>query len=222
MSALLATDEIVQIHAGSRQPGELSDPRVRPFAFDLTKEASLIGAAAQLADDGPLDLVFVATGVLHGGADWGPEKSLRGIDADHMADVFAINTIGPAIVAKNVLPLLPRQNRSVFAVLSARVGSINDNRLGGWHSYRASKAALNMLIRTLAIEMAVRAPESVVLALHPGTVDSPLSQPFQRAVAPGKLFTPAQSANHLLTVIDNMTPADSGGLFAWNGERIPA
>jgi NAD(P)-dependent dehydrogenase (short-subunit alcohol dehydrogenase family) len=106
-------------------------------------------------------------------------------------------------------------------VLSAKVGSISDNRLGGWHSYRASKAALNMLVRNFAIEMAPRAPEAVIAALHPGTVDSALSKPFQRGVAPDKLFSPAQSAGYLLDVIDGLTPADSGGLFSWDGARIP-
>jgi NAD(P)-dependent dehydrogenase (short-subunit alcohol dehydrogenase family) len=116
---------------------------------------------------------------------------------------------------------LPRQGRAVFAALSARVGSISDNRLGGWHSYRASKAALNMLIRNFALEIAHRAPEAIVVALHPGTVDSALSRPFQRGVAPDKLFSPAQSAGYLLDVIDGLTPADGGNLFAWDGARIP-
>jgi NAD(P)-dependent dehydrogenase (short-subunit alcohol dehydrogenase family) len=209
-----------RVHAGWRQPPLSADPRIIPFAFDLTDEPSIAAAAHQIAADGPPDFVFVATGMLHGGDGWGPEKSLRGLDGARMADIMAINTVGPALIAKHMLPLLPRKERGVFAALSARVGSIGDNRLGGWHSYRASKAALNMLIQNFAIEMTSRAPEAIIVGLHPGTVDSALSQPFQRGVAPEKLFSPEQSANYLLDVLDGLTPADSGGLFAWDGERI--
>jgi NAD(P)-dependent dehydrogenase (short-subunit alcohol dehydrogenase family) len=108
-----------------------------------------------------------------------------------------------------------------FAVLSARVGSSADNRLGGWHSYRASKAALNMLVRNFAIELAVRNSQVIVGSIHPGTVETALSKPFQRSVPQGELFQPEQSAAHILSVMDQLSAADSGGLFAWNGERIP-
>lgn len=207
------------VHAGARRAVAAGDPRVHPFAFDLLDEASISAAATRIAADGPPDLVFVATGILHG-AGWGPEKSWRALDAERMAEVFAINTAGPALIAKHFLPLLPRDSRSIFAALSARVGSIGDNRFGGWHSYRASKAALNMLMRNFAIELAPRAPGAIIAALHPGTVDSALSAPFQRGVAPGKLFSPAQSAGYLLDVLEGLTPADSGGCFAWDGKRI--
>jgi NAD(P)-dependent dehydrogenase (short-subunit alcohol dehydrogenase family) len=122
---------------------------------------------------------------------------------------------------KHFAPLMPRDRRAVFAALSARVGSIGDNRLGGWHSYRASKAALNMLLRNLAVELGRSHPQAVVAGLHPGTVDTGLSKPFQKAVAEGKLLTPAFSAERLLAVLDGLTPADSGGVFAWDGARIP-
>jgi NAD(P)-dependent dehydrogenase (short-subunit alcohol dehydrogenase family) len=138
-----------------------------------------------------------------------------------MARVFAVNTIGPALVAKHFLPLLPRRGRSAFAAISARVGSIGDNRLGGWHSYRASKAALNMLLRNFAIELARRAPDAVCIGLHPGTVDTALSAPFRSRVAPDRLFTPARSAGHLLRVIEQATVADNGHVLAWDGARIP-
>lgn len=206
------------IHAGARRPAASADARVIPFTFDLGDEASIAAAAAALPE--PPDLVFIASGILHGDG-WGPEKSYRALDPARMAEVLAINTIGPALIAKHVLPRLPRDRRSVFAALSARVGSISDNRLGGWHSYRASKAALNMLMANFAIEMRARASEAIIAALHPGTVDSALSAPFQRGVAPDKLFSPAQSAAYLLDVLDRLTPADSGGLFAWDGQRIP-
>jgi NAD(P)-dependent dehydrogenase (short-subunit alcohol dehydrogenase family) len=138
-----------------------------------------------------------------------------------MAALFALNTIGPAVIAKHMLPLLPRGRRSVFAALSARVGSITDNRLGGWHSYRASKAGLNMLVRDFAIEMRRTHPHSVIVALHPGTVDTPLSRAFQRNLPDGQLTTSQDAAMHLLAVLDGLTPAESGGFFAWDGQPIP-
>ena len=137
-----------------------------------------------------------------------------------MARLFAVNTIGPALIAKHALPLLPKTGKSVFAALSARVGSISDNGLGGWHSYRASKAALNMLLKNFAIELKFKRKEAVCIGLHPGTVDTGLSQPFQKNVADGKLFTPAYSAARLLSVIDGAAPADSGKCFAWDGAEV--
>lgn len=194
---------------------------IADFHFDLQDETSIARAALHVAERGPVDLVFVATGLLHKADEIGPEKSWRALDAATMAHIFAINTIGPALIAKHFLPLLHRDRRVVFAALSARVGSIGDNRLGGWHSYRASKAALNMLIKTFAIELAQRNPDGIAVALHPGTVDTALSKPFQRGVPPEKLFSAERSAAALLDVIKSLTPADSGGLFAWDGQRIP-
>ena len=137
-----------------------------------------------------------------------------------MARVLAVNAIGPALIMRYFLPLMVRDNKAVMAHLSARVGSVSDNRLGGWYSYRAAKAAQNMLVATAAIEWARRAPNTVIVGLHPGTVDSSLSAPFQSATAAHKLFEPAQSAAYLLGVIDALSPADSGGVFAWDGARI--
>ena len=188
----------------------------RATGFDLTNPASIIAAAAAL--DAPPDLVIVATGLLHGDA-LTPERDLRQLSADAFTRAFAVNAIGPALVAQAFLPLLPKGHKTVFAALSARVGSISDNRLGGWHAYRASKAALNQVIRTIAIEQARKNPDGIVLALHPGTVDTGLSKPFQRNVK--TLFTPAESAAHLLAVIDAATSADSGKLLDWQGLAIP-
>jgi len=189
----------------------------RPY-LDLTDPASITAAAAAI--EGPLDVVIVATGLLHD-AKGGPEKALRDLDAVRLAHSFAVNAIGPALVAQAFLPKLRTDRKTAFVALSARVGSIGDNRLGGWYGYRAAKAALNQLLRTAAIEHARRAPLSVVAALHPGTVDTRLSAPFQRGVAPAKLFTPAFSAAAMLDVIDGLTPTDSGGFFAWDGSAIP-
>lgn len=178
---------------------------------------------AQLARiDAPVNQVVVATGGLHDAAGHGPEKTLRALDADYMQAMFTANTMVPAMIARQVLPALPRNRRSVFAALSARVGSISDNHLGGWHSYRASKAALNMLIRGFAIEMARTHPQHVCLGLHPGTVDTNLSRPFQANVPEGKLFTPAQSAQYLAKVLERAQAGDTGKCFDWAGKEIPA
>ncbi len=217
---LLSLDAHVnRVYALSRTPVRSVGEPVEPHAIDITDESSIEKAVSAVTTDVELDLVIVASGVLH---DHGiqPEKSMRTLSADNMSHAFAINTIGPALVAKHCLPRLRRNGKSVFAVLSARVGSIGDNRKGGWLSYRASKAALNMTIRTLAIEQQWRRPNSVVVALHPGTVDTELSKPFSANTAESALFTAEQSARYLLHVIDGLTPADSGGFFAWDGSQI--
>jgi len=187
----------------------------RASGFDLADPASITAAASALV--GPPDLVIVATGVLHA-EGLAPERELRQLSADAFARAFVVNATGPALVAQAFLPLMRKDRKTVFAALSARVGSIADNRLGGWHAYRASKAALNQILRTIAIEQARRNPASIVLGLHPGTVDTGLSKPFQRNVK--TLFAPDESAAHLLKVIDLATPASSGRLFDWQGLEI--
>jgi NAD(P)-dependent dehydrogenase (short-subunit alcohol dehydrogenase family) len=185
--------------------------------IDLEDEASIAAAAGRIT--GSPTLVVVATGLLHDG-ERGPEKAMRDLDPAWMARNFAINAIGPALVAKHVLPLMPKSGRMVFAVLSARVGSISDNKLGGWYGYRASKAAVNQLVRTLAIEDKRRNSSGIVVALHPGTVDTGLSRPFQGNVSPGRLFKPDRAAVQLLDVIDGLRAPDSGKLFAWDGVEV--
>ncbi len=220
----LAARGVEHIHAGSRS-GEWTgnEPHsglIRPFRFDYSDEDSIAGFAGMVKDDPP-DLVIVATGLLTLPDGTGPERSYRNIDAKVMREIFETNTFGPALVGKYMLPLMPRDRRSVFAALSARVGSISDNRLGGWHSYRASKAALNMLIRNFAIELSRTQKQALAIGLHPGTVDTALSQPFQGNVPNTQLFTPQKSASALLDVIDGLTPENSGGQFDWQGERVP-
>lgn len=218
---LLADDERVgNVHAFSRTPTEFAEEKVSGHRLDLTDEASIEAAAELATANSPLDLVIVASGILHRDKTIQPEKRMREIDPQSLADVFAVNTIGPALVAKHFLPGLRRKHKTVFAALSARVGSIGDNRLGGWASYRMSKAALNMLIKTASIEHARTRPESVVIALHPGTVDTGLSQPFTRRVEPPKLFTPKYSAGELLKVIDALGADDTGGFFAYDKSRV--
>ena len=213
-SLLQESNRVGQVLALSR-----SDPANN---IDLADEASIAAAAGRAAQLPNLRLVFVATGLLHDGDDLQPEKALRALDPVAMARNFAVNATGPALVLKHFAPLLPRQGKAVFAAISARVGSISDNRLGGWYSYRASKAALNMLLRTAAIELGRTRKELVVLGLHPGTVDTGLSKPFQSNVSEGKLFTPEQSAQYLLEVIDGVTPEHSGSVLAWDAQTVPA
>lgn len=185
--------------------------------LDVTDEASIAAAVAGLP--APPTLVIVATGLLHDEAR-GPEKAIADLDPAWLARQFAVNAIGPALVAKHVLPAMPRTGRCVFAVLSARIGSISDNKLGGWYGYRASKAALNQLVRTLAVEERRRNDRSIVAALHPGTVDTALSRPFQANIRPGTLFAPDRAAVQLLDVIDALRPPDSGKLFDHTGAEI--
>ncbi|MFZ1741561.1 MAG: SDR family NAD(P)-dependent oxidoreductase [Pontixanthobacter sp.] len=219
------TEELAEqgyrVWAGSRSGLAPSAPGIISFAFDLHDEPS-IAAAARMMESDPPQMIIVATGALTLADGTGPERSFRKLDPSVMAQVLATNTIGPAIVAKHMLPLLPRDSRGIFAALSARVGSIGDNRLGGWHSYRASKAALNMLVRNFAIELARSHKHAVVVGLHPGTVDSALSKPFQSNVPSTKLFTPELSAERLVGVLYGLTPAESGGVFAYDGEPLPA
>jgi NAD(P)-dependent dehydrogenase (short-subunit alcohol dehydrogenase family) len=219
INALLADPRCAHVHAGARKL-PLARDRVTPFRFDARDEDSIATACANAAQSGQPDLVLVTIGMLHA-ETIKPEKSWRALSAAALSESFAINAIAPSLIAKHCLAHLPRDRKSVFAALSARVGSITDNRLGGWHSYRASKAALNMLLRCCAIELAARNANAVCVALHPGTVDTAMSAPFQAGVAAEKLFTPARSAAALLAVIDQLTPADSGGFFAWDGAAIP-
>lgn len=219
VAALAADPRCGRIFAAARNPAT-SDAKVESLRFSLVDEESIAGAITCAAADEPLDLVAIATGLLHDDAIQ-PEKSWRAIDAGALERAFRINAIGPAMIAKHALPRLPRDRKSVFAALSARVGSIGDNRLGGWHAYRASKAALNMLVRTWSIELAVRHPLAVCLALHPGTVDTGLSKPFQAGLKPGQLFSPRQSAEALLRVMDQSDHTASGKFLAWDGSEIP-
>lgn len=189
----------------------------RADGFDLTDEASIARVIESAAAHGEIRLAIDATGFLHDETQ-APEKSLRDLDPQKLARAFALNAIGPALIMKHLLPRFPRKERSVFATLSARVGSIGDNRLGGWYGYRASKAALNQFVRTASIELARRSPEAVCVALHPGTVRTDLSAPF--VSEDRDAVTPPQSAENLLRVIEGLNATDTGGFFDWRGERV--
>ena len=187
-------------------------------SFDLTDEDSIVRAVASVAALGELRLVSDATGFLHDDLQ-GPEKTWRDLDGAKLARAFALNAIGPALLMKHVLPALAPQGKAVFATLSARVGSIGDNHLGGWYGYRASKAALNQLVRTAAIELKRRRPLALCVALHPGTVRTALSSPFSKDGL--EVQTPQTSAARLLGVIDDLSADQSGGFFDHLGVAIP-
>jgi NAD(P)-dependent dehydrogenase (short-subunit alcohol dehydrogenase family) len=218
--AVVARRQHARVFAISRSGARINGADNRQA--DFTDEAQLATLANEIGMAGPVTLCLVASGLLSDGPGLQPEKTYRSLSPEALWRVFAANTIAPALIAKHMLPLMPKSERSVFAALSARVGSISDNRLGGWHSYRASKAALNMLIRNFAIEQARRAPGNICVALHPGTVDTSLSKTFQSGVPGDKLFTPQQSAGYLLSVIDRLTAEDAGKCFDWAGKEVPA
>ncbi|MGB1257092.1 MAG: SDR family NAD(P)-dependent oxidoreductase [Thiolinea sp.] len=189
------------------------------LAFDLTDEQSLQQATQQIATDQLPDWVFIATGWLHNDNQM-PEKTFRSLDAEHLLQSYALNAIGPALLVKALLQHIPKSQPLNIGVLSARVGSISDNRLGGWHSYRASKAALNMLIKNFSLELARQKRPVIITGLQPGTTATGLSKPFQRNVKPEDLQTPEYTASQLIRVMSKLQPEDSGELFDFLGIRF--
>lgn len=183
--------------------------------LDVTDEASVAAALGALT--GPFDLILVATGALEIG-DAAPEKALRQVSAQAMLDQFALNCLGPSLVLKHSVRLLPREGRAVFAALSARVGSIGDNGFGGWYSYRTAKAALNQMIHTGAIELGRSHRAAICVALHPGTVETDFTRKYlgRHPAVPA-----SKAAENLLRVIQGLRPEDSGGFFDWQGKPVP-
>ena len=212
-------DESVEnVLAFSRKKISYENIKIKSFDLDIENQTS-IEDAAQNIKDYPIDTIIVATGILHS-ENFGPEKSIREINYSTMAKVMAVNTIGPALIGRYFIPLLRKDTKSVLAFLSARVGSISDNKLGGWYSYRASKTALNQIIKNFSIELKRTNPKAVVLGLQPGTVDSNLSEPFKKNVTKDKLFSPEHSRELLSGVIEKVTIEDSANLIAYDGEII--
>lgn len=206
---------------GQQQPELLQHANIYLHSLALDDEARIATLAHKLRrQQVQLRRLIVCSGLLHNDGH-SPEKNLEEVDQTWLSQNFAINAIAPLLLLKHCLPLFPAARPGLFAALSARVGSIGDNRLGGWYSYRAAKAALNQSLRTAAIELRRRRPGLICVSLHPGTVDSPLSKPFQRGVPPAKLFSPNAAAGRLLSVMDQLTPADSGKFLAWDGSQIP-
>ncbi|MGF1552763.1 MAG: SDR family NAD(P)-dependent oxidoreductase [Paracoccaceae bacterium] len=217
--ALAGLDGIGRVHALSRSGRVPEAEGVVPGRIDVTDEASIEAAAGAIGEDAGLRLVICAVGLLHAD-DHFPEKTWRDLTAAGFARSYAINATGPALVAKHFLPLIPRREPAVFAALSARVGSISDNKAGGWYSYRASKAALNQILTCLAIEEGRRRRELVITGLQPGTVKTELSEPFRGFVKEEDLFEPDEAAEHLLGVLSRLGPEQSGRLFDWRGEAF--
>jgi len=228
---LLAASSFDRVYAACRRPAlatqlnalAAQQPRLRIVALDVADEAQVEAAArAVAAETDRLHLIVNAAGVLHDAAlGLAPEKRLADVRADALAAGFAANAFGPLLVAKHFERLLAHRERAVFATVSARVGSIGDNRLGGWYAYRGAKAAQNMFTKTLSVEW-VRSRRNVVcVALHPGTTDTDLSRPFQASVPPEKLFTVERTVRQLLGVIDGLGPGDTGRFLAWDGSEIP-
>lgn len=219
--ALLASPRPARVIAVSRRPAPhaLADARLTWVETDVASEAGRQAIAEALSDT-PLHLWFNAIGALHDN-QMTPEKRLEELDEEALLRLYRINAITPALLLKTLHPRLKGRHPAIVASLSARVGSIGDNRLGGWYGYRASKAAHNMLMRTAAVELKRLNAQSCVLCLHPGTTDSPLSRPFQARVPEGKLFTPAFVAERLLEVIGQRDTEESGSFWDWAGEPIP-
>jgi NAD(P)-dependent dehydrogenase (short-subunit alcohol dehydrogenase family) len=191
------------------------------LAVNITVEAQIAEAIATIQTHAKnLDEVVYCVGLLHSD-EFQPEKSLRHIEPDNLTTYFQVNAVGAVLWAKHLLPLLKQPRQTIFAAISAKVGSISDNHLGGWYGYRASKAALNMLLKNVAIEWSRVAPQIVVTLLHPGTTDTDLSKPFQRNVPPEKLFSTEKTVSQLRCVMANLTKQDSGEFFSWDGSKLP-
>ncbi|MFP4130220.1 MAG: SDR family oxidoreductase [Halorhodospira sp.] len=228
----LAEPHIGRVWASCRHPqgaealqalARESGGRLHLLTLDVTDELTVSEAAEQVrAAEGRLHLVLNAAGLLHDPERRiHPEKRIEEVTPEGLDALFRVNAAGPLVVARHFLPLFSHGDPAVFAAISARVGSIGDNRKGGWYAYRGSKAALNQFLHTLAVELARRAPAVTCAALHPGTTDTEMSTPFRAWVPEGQLFSPERTVRQLLGVIDGLSPADSGGFFAWDGQRIP-
>jgi NAD(P)-dependent dehydrogenase (short-subunit alcohol dehydrogenase family) len=224
---LLARQDIGRIYATYRRLESatellaIPDSRLSCLQMDITDEAQIAATIEQIKTDSiTLHYTINCVGVLHEG-QMQPEKSLRHINAEQLLRYFQVNSIGAMLLFKYVQPLLKHGDRSILATISAKVGSIGDNQIGGWYGYRASKAALNMFIKNTAIEYKRTCPNVILAALHPGTTDTKLSLPFQRNVPPEKLFSVDRTVAQLLAIIDGLEPKDSGDFFSWDGSRLP-
>jgi len=218
---LIEDKDIELIYRFSRTKNEISsDFRIKDIFIDIEDEDSIKAAVKAIPESIKFDLVFVATGMLHDDGNIFPEKSIKDIEHKKLHKILSVNIIGPTLVGKYFIPYLAKDKKSVFAFLSARVGSISDNKLGGWYAYRSSKAALNQIIKNFSIEIKRTNPTAIFVGLQPGTVKSFLSKPFEKNVRSDKLFSPEYSAKNLINLIKNLTPNESGKLLAWDGEEI--
>ena len=214
----LSDDNTDKVYSISRSRNGIEDRKIIDLNLNFTDKNDYHTLSSSIPKDS-LDRVIIASGVLHDG-DLQPEKTISSLDLDNFQKVFNVNTFAPALLLKVFFPLIKRNSDALIGVLSARVGSISDNRIGGWYAYRASKAALNMIIKTAAIELERRDKTAKIIGLHPGTVDTNLSKPFQGGTPEEKIFTPQQSIDYLTKVIDSSTPQDTGKIFDWQGKEI--
>jgi NAD(P)-dependent dehydrogenase (short-subunit alcohol dehydrogenase family) len=224
---LLARADTTRIYATYRRLESatallaIQDSRLRCLQMDITDEAQIAATIQQIQTETPtLHYTINCVGVLHEG-EMQPEKSVRQINAEQLLRYFQVNSIGAMLLFKYVQPLLKHPDRSILATISAKVGSIGDNQIGGWYGYRASKTALNMFVKNTAIEYKRTCPNTIIVALHPGTTATRLSQPFQKNVPPEQLFSIDRTVNQLLTVIDRLESKDSGEFFSWDGSQLP-
>ncbi len=227
VNQVLARTDLERVYATYRRPESatellaIQDSRLQCFQMDITIEAQIATVIQQIQlQTTNLDYVINCVGVLHEG-EMQPEKSLRSINSDQLLRYFQVNSVGAMLIFKQVQPLLKHQNRSILATISAKVGSIGDNQIGGWYGYRASKSALNMFMHTAAIEYKRTCPQAILVALHPGTTDTQLSLPFQRNVPPEKLFSVDRTVSQLLAVIDRLEASNSGEFLSWDGSQLP-
>ncbi|MBF2063010.1 MAG: SDR family NAD(P)-dependent oxidoreductase [Calothrix sp. C42_A2020_038] len=226
---LLNNDKFNKIYATYRNPESATElktlatensERLQCLKVDIINEVQIEEAVKQIKTEvKTLHLAINSVGVLHEG-NLQPEKSLKHVNLENLTRYFQINSIGGVLLAKHLLPLFKHQDKSVFASISAKVGSIGDNNLGGWYGYRASKTALNMFMRNVSIEYARSCPKNIVVTLHPGTTNTRLSQPFQSNVPPEKLFSIDRTVNQLIEVIEKLEPIDSGQFFSWDGNKL--
>ena len=217
---LLNEYPIKKLYKFSRKIQSKDTDKIKNILIDIEDENSIKESVKHIPKDVKFDLIFVATGLLHNENGVFPEKSIKDINTGMFQKILLVNTIGPALIGKYFIPLMKKDIKSVFAFLSAKVGSISDNKIGGWYSYRASKAALNQIIKNFSIEISRTNNNAIFVGLQPGTVKSFLSKPFQKNVNSQTLFTPNYSAKKLLKLIDSLDHEDSGKLFSWNGEEI--
>ena len=214
----LKDNSIQNIFTFSRNAADHLSNKVSSYKMDVESQESIQKAAEQIKDH-IIDRVIIASGILHN-ESFGPEKSIKDLNYETFAKVYSINTIGPALIGRYFIPLLNKNEKSVIAFLSARVGSISDNKLGGWYSYRSSKTALNQIVKNFSIELKRSNKNAIVLALQPGTVESNFSEPFKKNVSQEKLFSPEYSVELLSKVIESSSEVDSGNLISYDGDTI--
>ena len=218
LKKLINTNKYSNIHCFSRKTLTINNSRVFSHSIDISSEESISNASNMIPSNISLDLIFVATGILHNNIVK-PEKSFSEISEKNLLEIFTVNTFGPALVMRYFLPKLNKESRSLFIAISAKVGSISDNHLGGWYSYRSSKAALNMIIKSAGIELKRKNKKAIIVGIHPGTIDSNISRPFQKNVK-HKIYTPKEAAQNIYNISTKFSDEMSGNMYDYKGIEI--